>query len=102
MKNTLIFFVVLICLCAPAFGLTCSNDKIQASGAFMNDKITCDSITDFEVSPELAFLTVRQSVNSIHVSGNITGREVTDTFGSMVKFPLVQERLIPGIPSVFR
>jgi hypothetical protein len=77
MKNTLIFFVVLICLCAPAFGLTCSNDKIQASGAFMNDKITCDSITDFEVSPELAFLTVRQSVNSIHVSGNITGREVT-------------------------
>jgi hypothetical protein len=77
MKKTLIFFVVLICLCAPAFGLTCSNDKIQASGAFMNDKITCDSITDFEVSPELSFLTVKQSVNSIHISGNITGRDVT-------------------------
>jgi hypothetical protein len=77
MKNTLIFFVLLISLCAPALGLTCSNVKIQASGASMNDKITCDSISNFEVSPELSFLTVIPSINSIHISGNITGRDVT-------------------------
>jgi len=77
MKNTLIFFVLLISLCAPALGLTCSNVKIQVSGTSMNDKITCDSISDFEVSPELSFLTIIQSVNSIHISGDISGRNVT-------------------------
>src|SRR5665647_1514531 len=77
MKNTLIFFVLLISLCAPALGLTCSNIKIQESGASMNAKITCDSISNFEVSPELSFLTVIPSVNSIHISGNISGRDVT-------------------------
>ena len=77
MKNTLIFFVLLISLCTPVLGLTCSNIKIQVSGASMNDKITCDSISDFEVSPELSFLTVIQSINNIHISGNITGRNVT-------------------------
>jgi hypothetical protein len=75
--KTLIFLCIVIFLCAPAGALRCSNVKIQASGASLNDKISCDTITGFEVSPELSFLNVRQDGNDILLSGNIQGIDKT-------------------------
>jgi len=71
------FLILVILLCAPAGALSCSNVKIQASGASLNDKIICDNITAFETSPELQFLNISQTGNSVVITGNISGVNTT-------------------------
>lgn len=73
----ILFFVLGIALIiSTASAISCSNVKISLSGSGQSghEIISCDGISSYEISPELSFMNVVQTGNSLDVSGDITGK----------------------------